>query len=146
MTARPGCGMRSHAMKTVVVPIGAQKLAPLNVYVRRQLLHAGAAFSLIALALGIGIAGYHWIAGEGWIDSILNASMILSGEGPVDRLPTPAAKLFASAYALFGGLVFMITMGLILTPLVHRLLHRLHIEEDHRQRAEAAQISAHDSE
>jgi hypothetical protein len=114
------------------------KLAPFNVFVRRQLLHAAAAFALVAFALGIGIAGYHWIAGEDWTDSLLNASMILSGEGPVDRLPTGAAKIFASAYALFGGLVFMVTMGLILTPLVHRLLHRLHIEEDHRRRAEAA--------
>jgi hypothetical protein len=118
------------------------KLAPIDVFVRRQLWHAAAAFALVLVALGIGIAGYHWIAGERWIDSLLNASMILSGEGPVDRLPTRAAKIFASVYALFGGLVFMVTMGLILTPLVHRLLHRLHIEEDSRQRAEAAKAAA----
>jgi hypothetical protein len=114
-----------------------QKLAPLHVFLRRQLLHGAAAFALGAFALGIGIAGYHWIARESWTDAVLNASMILSGEGPVDRLETRAAKIFASAYALFGGVVFMVTMGLILTPLVHRLLHRLHIEEDHRRRAEA---------
>ena len=114
------------------------KLAPLNIFVRRQLLHAAAAFVLVVFALGIGILGYHWIAAEDWTDSLLNASMILSGEGPVDRLPTRAAKIFASAYALFGGLVFMVTMGLILTPLVHRLLHRLHLEEDERRRTAAA--------
>ena len=118
------------------------KLAPIHVFVRRQLWHAAAAFALVLVALGFGVAGYHWIADEGWIDSLLNASMILSGEGPVDRLPSSAAKIFASAYALFGGLVFMVTMGLILTPLVHRLLHRLHIEEDSRQRAEAAKAAA----
>jgi hypothetical protein len=117
------------------------KLAPIHVFVRRQLWHAAAAFALVLVALGIGIVGYHWIAGETWIDSLLNASMILSGEGPVDRLPTRAAKIFASVYALFGGLVFMITMGLILTPLVHRLLHRLHIEEDSRERSEAAKAA-----
>jgi hypothetical protein len=114
------------------------KLAPLHVFVRRQLWHAAAGFALVIFALAIGVAGYHWIAGEDWTDSLLNASMILSGEGPVDRLPTRAAKLFASGYALFGGLVFMVTMGLILTPLVHRLLHRLHIEEDERRRTAAA--------
>jgi hypothetical protein len=85
------------------------------------------------------VAGYHWIAQESWIDALLNASMILSGEGPVDRLATNAAKIFASIYALFGGVVFIVTMGLILTPMVHRLLHRLHIEEDRRRRTEAAQ-------
>jgi hypothetical protein len=121
----------------VLSPNPDQKLAPLHVYVRRQMLHAAAAFALVFVALGIGIAGYHWVGGEDWIDALLNASMILSGEGPVDRLPTDAAKIFASIYALFGGVVFIVTMGLILTPLVHRLLHRLHIEEDKRRRTEA---------
>ena len=114
------------------------KLAPVHVFLRRQLLHAAAAFGVVLVALGLGVFGYHWIAGLSWIDSLLNASMILSGMGPVDRLPNNAAKIFASAYALFGGLVFIVTMGLILTPLVHRLLHRLHIEEDRRKRAEVA--------
>jgi hypothetical protein len=110
-------------------------LAPLRVFLWRQIVHAAAAVGLGMMALGIGVAGYHWIAGLGWTDSLLNASMILSGEGPVDRLLTRGAKIFASVYALFGGLVFMITMGLVLTPLVHRLLHRLHIEEGRRKRA-----------
>jgi hypothetical protein len=114
------------------------KLAPVQVYFRRQLQHAAAALCLAVGTLAIGIAGYHWIAKLSWIDSLLNASMILSGMGPVDRLETRAAKMFASGFALFGGLVFMVTMGLILTPLVHRLLHRLHIEEDRRKRAETA--------
>jgi hypothetical protein len=115
-----------------------QKLAPFPVYARRQLQHAAAAFALVIIALGIGVFGYHWIGQESWIDALLNASMILSGEGPVDRLPTNASKIFASLYALFGGVVFIVTMGLILTPLVHRLLHRLHIEEDRRRKTEAA--------
>jgi hypothetical protein len=118
------------------VPNVDDKLAPVHVFLRRQFQHAAAAFLLVAAALGIGIAGYHWIAHEGWTDALLNASMILSGEGPVDHLETAAAKIFASAYALFGGVVFIITMGLILTPMVHRLLHRLHIEENRRRRTE----------
>jgi hypothetical protein len=115
-----------------------EKLAPLQVYLRRQIAHASAAFALVAGALAIGIFGYHWIAAESWTDALLNASMILSGEGPVNPLPTNAAKIFASFYALFGGVVFMVTIGLILTPMLHRLLHRLHIEEDQRRRSEAA--------
>jgi hypothetical protein len=120
------------------VPEPDLKLAPVHVYLKRQLLHAAAALSLVALTLAVGIAGYHWIANLSWLDSLLNASMILSGMGPVDRLETPAAKIFASVFALFGGLVFMVTMGLILTPLVHRLLHRLHIEEKKRTSSQTA--------
>ena len=117
------------------------KLAPLDVYLRRQIWHAAIAFALILFAIGIGLAGYHWIAGLPWIDALLNACMILGGMGPVDTMTNTAAKLFASGYALFGGVVFMLTMGLILTPLVHRLLHRLHIEEDKRRRADAPKTS-----
>ena len=100
------------------------KLAPFNVFVRRQLLHAAAAFVLVAFALGVGIAGYHWIAAEDWTDSLLNASMILSGEGPVDRLPTRAAKIFASAYALFGGLDSKYKPVLAFVVLILLLLYR----------------------
>lgn len=120
------------------MPIQDDKLAPLQVFIHRQLIHAAAAFALGAFALAVGIAGYHWIAQQSWTDALLNAAMILSGEGPVDRLSTRAAKIFASVYALFGGVVFMITMDLILTPLVHRLLHRLHIEENRRRHSEAS--------
>ena len=124
---------------TSVVLNPDQKLAPFPVYARRQLMHTAAAFALVILALGIGVFGYHWIGHQSWVDALLNASMILSGEGPVDHLETNAAKIFASLYALFGGVVFIVTMGLILTPMVHRLLHRLHIEED-RRRAQAGKV------
>lgn len=89
-------------------------------------------FSLgvIALALGIGVVGYHVIAGLGWIDSILNASMILGGMGPVDRLDTPGAKLFASGYALFSGIIFIALAGVIIAPFLHRLIHRFHLQDD----------------
>jgi cytochrome c biogenesis protein CcdA len=85
--------------------------------------------SLIGLALGAGILGYHVIAGLDWVDSLLNASMILSGMGPVNPLTTDAAKVFASAYALLSGLVFIGATGILLTPIFHRVLHHFHLEE-----------------
>ena len=84
----------------------------------------------MAFGLGAGIVGYHYIAGLSWIDSPLNASMILGGMGPVDSLRTNGAKIFASCYALFLGLAFIgIVSVLLLAPFVHRLLHRVHAEE-----------------
>jgi hypothetical protein len=84
---------------------------------------------LAAGALFIGVSGYHWVAGLGWVDSLLNASMILGGMGPVDPLPTAAAKVFASAYALFSGLLFIAVMGIVLAPITHMVLHRFHVDE-----------------
>jgi len=83
---------------------------------------------VIVFALGIGVVGYHLIAGLPWIDSLLNASMILGGMGPVDPLHTDAAKLFASFYALFSGLMFIGIASVLVAPFVHRLLHRIHYE------------------
>ena len=77
-----------------------------------------------------GVFGYHTLGGLPWIDSLLNASMILGGMGPVDPLHTNAAKVFASAYALFSGLVFIGVLGMLLAPFVHRLMHRVHIDEE----------------
>jgi hypothetical protein len=90
----------------------------------------GIALGMIAVALSIGISGYHWIAGFKWIDSLLEASMILAGMGPVNSLPSDGAKLFASIYALFSGLVFIGIMGIVLTPLAHRMLHKFHLESE----------------
>ena len=91
--------------------------------------YAGIAGILIITALSIGIAGYRWIAGFGWVDSLLNASMILGGMGEVNPLIGARAKIFASAYALFSGLVFIAVMGIIFTPIVHRVLHTFHVDE-----------------
>ncbi len=84
---------------------------------------------IVFAALAVGVLGYHHLAHFGWVDSLLNASMILGGMGPVDPLPCNEAKLFASAYALFSGLVLVMLTGLMLTPIAHRLLHRLHVDE-----------------
>lgn len=76
----------------------------------------------------IGIIGYHYTAGVGWLDALHNASMILSGMGPVIEIKTDGGKWFSSFYALFSGVVFISNIGIILAPVLHRLYHRLHLE------------------
>ena len=105
-----------------------QKLAPLSVFAQRVIGAVVVACGVIAVVLFIGTAGYHWLGGLDWIDSLLEASMILGGMGPVNPIKTTGAKLFASGYALFSGLVFIGIMGIVLTPVVHRLLHKFHVE------------------
>ncbi|MCX8508607.1 MAG: hypothetical protein ORN49_06995, partial [Rhodobacteraceae bacterium] len=100
---------------------------------RPQFLRHAAGFILLALgfltlSLGAGMIGYHLTAGLGWIDSLLNASMILTGMGPVDPMPGDEAKLFASAYALFSGAVYPAMTALILYPFLHRMLVILHLQ------------------
>jgi len=97
-------------------------------FARRVFRHLLLALLAIGVALGIGVIGYHCIGGLSWIDSVLNASMILGGMGPVDPLHSSAAKLFAAFYALFSGLAFIGIASLMLAPFAHRLLHTFHIE------------------
>lgn len=111
-----------------------QKIAPLSVFIGRLVGYIGIAVILIFIALSMGIAGYHWVAGFDWIDSLLNASMILGGMGPVNLLTTAGAKVFASMYALFSGLVFIAVMGIVFTPIVHRMLHTFHVDDKDLQR------------
>jgi len=107
----------------------SQKVAPVSVFMRRLSGYIAIAILLILVALFIGVAGYHWIAVLNWVDSLLNASMILGGMGPVNLLVSTGAKVFASAYALFSGLVFIAVMGIVFTPIAHRMLHKFHIDE-----------------
>jgi len=111
-----------------------EKLAPISVFVRRMAASVAMAGLLTAVALLIGIIGYHCIAGFDWVDSILEASMILGGMGPVNPLTTTGAKMFASGYALFSGLAFIAIMGIVLAPVTHRLLHKFHIDEEDLQK------------
>jgi hypothetical protein len=106
-----------------------ERLAPVRVFVWRMVSSVGVALLIIGSALVVGIAGYHWIAGFGWIDSILEASMILGGMGPVNALSGQGAKLFASGFALFSGLILIGVMGVILTPVIHRLMHKFHLDK-----------------
>lgn len=93
-------------------------------------MHAGAATLLLAVSLAIGMWGYSHFEGLAWRDAFLNASMLLGGMGPVDPPRTPSGKVFAGVYALYAGLVFLVTAGLLGAPLVHRLMHRFHFRED----------------
>ena len=106
-----------------------EKVVPRSVFARRMVGAVGLAIALILPALFIGIAGYHWIDQLDWVDSLLEASMILGGMGPVNPLRNDAAKIFASAYALFSGLILIGVMGIILTPITHRVLHKFHVEK-----------------
>jgi hypothetical protein len=106
-----------------------QPLAPLTIFYRRILKNILIATGILAFCLLVGIFGYHYIADAAWIDAIHNASMILSGMGPVIDIKSVSGKLFSSAYALFSGVTFITNIGFILTPVVHRLLHKLHVED-----------------
>ena len=106
-----------------------EKLASQPVFFKRMLFSVLTAIGLISSALLIGILGYHNIAGFDWVDSILEASMILGGMGPINALANTGAKLFAAGYALFSGLIFIAIMGIILAPLTHRMLHKFHLDE-----------------
>ena len=107
-----------------------EEILPLRLFVQRMLVCFVIAAVLVAVALSIGALGYHFLADLPWIDALLNASMILTGMGPVDKLPSDEAKLFASFYALFSGLVFISLMGLLLSPIAHRVLHKFHLGEE----------------
>jgi hypothetical protein len=98
-------------------------------FLRRAVRHFLLGVLAIAVADGIGIAGYHVLAELGWVDAFLNASMILGGMGPVNDLTSDAAKLFAGLYALFSGLVFIAIMSIVLAPWVHRMVHVMHEKE-----------------
>lgn len=111
-----------------------EKLAPLSVFVKRMAVSAAMAGILISVALLIGIMGYHHLAGLDWVDSILEASMILGGMGPVNPLVTTGAKMFAAGYALFSGLVFIAIMGIVVAPITHRMLHQFHIDDEDLKR------------
>ena len=106
-----------------------EELAPRSVFIKRIIASLVIALGIIVIALLIGIAGYHYIAGFNWIDSLLEASMILGGMGPIKELPNDAAKIFASIYALFSGLILIGLMGIILSPIIHRVMHKFHVDE-----------------
>lgn len=105
-----------------------QQPIPFEAFLLRQARYLLSAMLLLAFGLGIGVVGYHELEAMAWLDAFLNAAMILGGMGPVDQLHTDAGKLFAGLYALFSGLVFLVTAGLFFSPLVHRLLHKFHFE------------------
>ena len=106
-----------------------ESLLPRPLFVRRLARWSAVAGTVLVGSLAIGVCGYHFLEGLPWIDSLLDASMILGGMGPVDPIKTSAGKLFASFYALYSGLAIISIAGLLLAPVIHRFFHRFHIEQ-----------------
>lgn len=100
------------------------------VFITRIVISVLISLLVIAVSLGVGTLGYHMFGELTWIDSLLNAAMILTGMGPVDPMKSVAGKLFATFYCLFSGLVFLSLMAIILAPIYHRFLHTFHLAED----------------
>jgi hypothetical protein len=107
-----------------------QSLAKRSVFIKRLLLNAIIGILLLLFSLSVGILGYHFLEGLSWIDSLLNASMILGGMGPVAPLQTSAGKIFASIYALYSGVILLASVGILTTPIFHRFLHYFHLADD----------------
>ena len=107
----------------------AEPLLPMSAFWVRMARGAVVGASVLSFSLLTGVLGYHALGGLGWVDSILNASMILAGMGPVDQLRNDAAKLFASAYAIFSGVAFLTSVGILFAPVMHRVMHRFHLDE-----------------
>lgn len=107
----------------------SQPVAAKKIFYRRLYFNLFVATMILALCLLIGVLGYHYIAHIEWIDAVHNASMILSGMGPVADVKNFWGKIFSSAYALFSGVAFITNIGFILAPAAHRLFHRLHVDE-----------------
>lgn len=108
----------------------AETLLPRRQFLLRVLRHAAAACALVAVSLGIGMAGYECFEDLPWRDAFLNSAMLLGGMGPVDAPRTDAGKLFAGLYALYCGLVFLVSASVILAPVLHRVLHKFHWKRD----------------
>jgi hypothetical protein len=109
-------------------------LLPRKVFYRRLARHAAVGISVILISLGLGMLGYHEFEKLPWIDAFVNAAMILSGMGPVATLQTDGGKIFAGCYALFSGLTLVAILGIIFGPVIHRALHKFHLEDEARDK------------
>ena len=105
-----------------------KSLPPKKHFYNKLLINLLIALVLIIVSLGVGMLGYHHYMHLGFADSLINASMILSGMGPVDHADTDGAKIFASFYAIYSGVAFISSMALLFVPIVHRFLHKMHLE------------------
>jgi hypothetical protein len=106
-----------------------QKPVPRPLFLGRLLLHIAIAIALIAVSVAIGMSGYVGLEHLAPLDAFLNTAMLLGGMGPVNAPVTPAGKLFAGFFALYAGLVFIVTAALLFTPLLHRLMHLFHWDD-----------------
>ncbi|MET0546675.1 MAG: hypothetical protein ABWZ40_10210 [Caulobacterales bacterium] len=108
----------------------SEKMASAPVFIGRLAINLGAACVMIAIVLGLGMTGYHVIEHMPWIDAFLNSSMLLGGMGPVDTMKTEGGKLFAGSYALVCGLVIVAATAIFLAPVMHRVLHAVHADDE----------------
>lgn len=113
-----------------------QRVIPPLRFARRVMWSVVLSAAIAALALVLGVVGFHYIAAVPWVDAVHNASMILGGMGPVVEMKSDAAKLFSSAYALFCGLVFISVVAVTLVPVLHRILHKFHLDEADLKKAD----------
>ncbi len=107
-----------------------QRIISRKHFVHRLLRSFVLAVALCCVSLGVGMAFYHGLEGLPWVDAFLNASMILGGMGPVDAMKTEAGKLFAGCYALYSGLFMVVSMGILLSPVFHRIIHSFHFDSE----------------
>jgi hypothetical protein len=107
-----------------------QPLASKQVFARRLAYNGLIGLLLLGFSLGIGMLGYHFLENLSWVDSLLNASMILGGMGPVNPLKTNAGKIFASLYAIYSGVILLASVGVLAAPIFHRFLHRFHLIDE----------------
>lgn len=108
-----------------------QSPLPKALFIRRVVLHFAIAAGLLLASLAIGMAGYMYYESLAWRDAFLNAAMLLGGMGPVDAPKTNGGKVFAGLYALYAGLLILVTAGVVLSPVLHRILHKFHWAQDH---------------
>ena len=105
-------------------------LLPRKAFYWRLINHGLVSSALVLFSLGLGIFGYRQFESQAWVDALVNAAMLMGGMGPVSELHTNAGKVFASIYALYCGLIFIVAAGFIFLPILHRLLHHFHVETD----------------
>lgn len=112
------------------------KLLPRSAFIVRIMWSVGIALGLVTVSLAMGTFGYHETLGLSWIDAVLNAAMILTGMGPVNQINTTSGKLFATFYALYSGVAFLSTAAVLFAPLVHRFLHKFHLDVEDKDKSE----------
>lgn len=110
-----------------------EQLLPRRAFIRRVAKFAAISLSLIVLSLVIGMIGYFIFAGYSWVDSFLNAAMLMGGMGPIGELNTDAGKVFAGIYALYCGMVELVAVAILAAPIFHRFLHHFHLEGKNKQ-------------
>lgn len=107
----------------------SQPIISTRLFLSRLARHGGISLSFLVFSLGIGMCGYHFICNLPWMDSFLNASMILTGMGPVAIMTNSAQKIFSGCYALYSGIAFLGAIGILFAPILHRIMHKFHISK-----------------